>query len=41
MLVNTNVTKRRGRAKVKISNKRKGVMARLVDSYSEDFNVKM
>jgi len=41
MLVNTNVTKRRGRAKIKISDKRKAVMARLMDSYSEDFNVKM
>lgn len=41
MLVNTNVTKRRGRAKIKISDKRKAVMTRLMDSYSEDFNVKM
>jgi len=41
MLVNTNVTKRRGHAKVKINDKRKAAMARLMDSYSEDFNVKM
>ena len=41
MLVNTNLTKRRGKAKIKINDKRKAAMAKLVDSYSEDFNVKM
>ena len=36
-----NVTKKRGKSKVKISNKRKAIMDRIVDSYSEDFDVKM
>lgn len=36
-----NVTKRRGKAKVKITEKRKVAMERIADSYSEEFNVKM
>ena len=37
----SNVAKRRGKAKIKISSKREAAMQRFVDSYSEDFNVKM
>lgn len=36
-----NVAKRRGKAKVKISGKREAAMQRIMDSYSEDFDVKM
>ncbi len=36
-----NVAKRRGKAKIKISAKRKEAMQRLMDSYSEEFDVKM
>jgi len=36
-----NIAKRRGKAKVKISSKRKAAMQRIVDSYSEDFDTKM
>jgi len=36
-----NIAKRRGKAKIKISAKREAVMQRLMDSYSEDFDVKM
>lgn len=36
-----NVTKRRGKAKVKITDKRAAVMQKLMDSYSEEFDVKM
>ena len=36
-----NVSKKRGKAKVKISSKREATMQRLMDSYSEDFDVKM
>ena len=36
-----NVAKKRGKAKIKISEKRKQAMDRIVDSYSEDFDVKM
>ena len=36
-----NVSKKRGKAKVKISDKRKAAMKRIVDSYSEEFDVKM
>lgn len=36
-----NVTKRRGKSRIKISDKRKGVMQKIMDSYSEDFDVKM
>ncbi len=36
-----NVTKKRGKSKVKISDKRAAVMNKLVDSYSDDFDVKM
>lgn len=36
-----NVPKRRGKAKIKISNKRKAAMQRLMDNYSEDFDVKI
>lgn len=36
-----NVAKRRGLAKIKIENKRKAVMNKIADSYSEEFDVKM
>ena len=36
-----NVSKKRGKAKIKISSKREAAMQRLMDSYSEDFDVKM
>ena len=36
-----NVSKKRGRAKIKISDKREAVMRRIVDSYSEDFDIKV
>ena len=36
-----NVSKKRGKAKVKISDKRQAAMQKIVDSYSEDFDVKM
>ena len=36
-----NVTRKRGKSKIKISDKRKATMDKIVDSYSEDFDVKM
>lgn len=36
-----NVTKRRGKAKIKIEEKRKAAMNKIMDSYSEEFDVKM
>ena len=36
-----NVSKKRGKSKVKISDKREAAMQKIVDSYSEDFDVKM
>jgi transposase-like protein len=36
-----NVTKKRGKSKIKIADKRKVAMQRIMDSYSEDFDVKM
>jgi len=36
-----NLARKRGKAKVKISDKRKAVMDRVVDAYNEDFDVKM
>ncbi len=36
-----NVTKKRGKSKFKISDKREAAMKKIVDSYSEDFDVKM
>jgi len=36
-----NVTKKRGKSKIKISDKREAAMHKIVDSYSEDFDVKM
>ena len=36
-----NLTKKRGKSKVKISDKREAAMRRIVDGYSEDFDVKM
>ncbi len=36
-----NVTKRRGKLRIKIADRRKGVMNKVLDSYSEDFDVKM
>lgn len=41
MPIKFNITRRRGRAKIKIEDKRKEVMNKIVDSYSEDFDVKM
>jgi transposase-like protein len=36
-----NLTRKRGKAKVKISEKRKAAMDRVVDAYSEDFDIKL
>jgi transposase-like protein len=36
-----NVTKKRGKSKIKISDQREAAMKRIVDSYSEDFDVKI
>src|SRR3989338_3495343 len=36
-----NVSKKRGKSKIKISDKREAVMRRMGDSYSEDFDVKI
>lgn len=36
-----NVTKKRGKSKIKISDKRNAVMNKLIESYSEDFDIKM
>ena len=36
-----NVSKKRGKAKVKISDKREAAMQKVMNSYSEDFDVKM
>ena len=36
-----NVTKRRGKAKIKIEDKRKAVMDKIADSYSEEFDIQM
>lgn len=36
-----NVSKKRGKAKVKVGDKRKAAMQRIVDSYSGDFDVQM
>jgi len=36
-----SVTKRRGKAKIKVEEKRKAVMNKIADSYSEEINLKM
>jgi len=36
-----NIAKRRGKAKIKISEKREAAMRRIVDSYSEDIDIKI
>ena len=36
-----NVTKRRGKAKIKIADKRKAAMNKIIDSFSEDMDIKM
>ena len=36
-----NVTKKRGKSKIKISDKREAAMRKIADSYSEDFDIKM
>ena len=36
-----NLANKRGKSKIKISDKREAAMQRIVDSYSEDFDVKM
>ena len=36
-----NVSKKRGKSKVKISDKREAAMNKIIDSYSEDLDVKM
>ncbi len=36
-----NVTKRRGKAKIKIADKRKAAMDKIIDSFSEELDVKM
>jgi len=40
-MLDLNVTKKRGKAKVKITDKRKAAMSKVVDSFSEEFDVKM
>jgi hypothetical protein len=37
----TNVSKKRGKAKQKVSEKRESVQHRIVDSYSEELDVKL
>ena len=41
MPIKFNITRRRGKAKIKIDDKRQDVMNKIVDSYSEEFDVKM
>lgn len=36
-----NVSKKRGKSKIKISEKREAAMKKIVDSYSEDFDIKL
>jgi transposase-like protein len=36
-----NLARKRGKAKVKISDKRKAVMGRIVDAYSEEFDIRL
>src|SRR3989338_8997918 len=36
-----NVSKKRGKSKIKISDKRQAAMNKIIDSYSEDLDVKM
>lgn len=36
-----NLARKRGKAKVKISDKRKTAMDRIVDAYSEDFDIRL
>lgn len=36
-----NLARKRGKAKVKIGDKRKAVMERIVDAYSEDFDIRL
>ena len=40
-MLDFNVTKRRGKAKVKIADKRKAAISKVMDSFSEEFDVKM
>ncbi len=40
-MLDLNVTKKRGKAKVKIEDKRKAVMSKVMDTFSEEFDVKM
>ena len=40
-MLDLNVTKKRGKAKVKISDKRNAAMSKVMDSFSEEFDVKM
>ena len=41
MPIKVNITRPRGKAKIKIEDKRKAAMNKLVDSYSEEFDIKM
>ena len=41
MPIKFNITRRRGKAKIKIDDKRQDVMNKIVESYSEEFDVKM
>ena len=41
MPMKLNITRRRGKAKIKIEEKREAVMRRISESYSEEFDVKM
>jgi len=36
-----NLARKRGKAKIKISNKRKAVMNQIVDTYSEEFDIRL
>jgi len=40
-MLKINVAKRRGKAKTKVVDKRKGVMAKIGDNYSEEFDVQL
>ena len=35
-----NVTKRRGKAKIKIADKRKAAMSKIIDTFSEDLDIR-
>lgn len=41
MPMKLNITRQRGKAKIKVEEKRKAAMKKIMDGYSEDFDVKM